>query len=117
MDTNNDTLNAVVTKATEAGKKGFQTYMEMMDKLMDSVVGLVKKDDSNKYAQVAASALDSKAARKIIPYVVLGSAAVDFNILFLKRRHDRKKEKRMEKKLKKQKKALAKQEKELAKKK
>ena len=116
MDTNNDTLNAVVTKATEAGKKGFQTYMEMMDKLMDSVVGLVKKDDSNKYAQVAASALDSKAARKIIPYVVLGSA-VDFNILFLKRRHDRKKEKRMEKKLKKQKKALAKQEKELAKKK
>lgn len=80
-----ETLNQAAGKAVELGKKGYTLYLEMVDKVLDSVVGIAK-DQNNKGSALVAKALDSSACRKSAPYVVLGAAVFDLCFLPLKKR-------------------------------
>ncbi len=84
-------------KATELGKKGFSLYLEMVDNVMDSVVGLVDERET-KLSHTAAKALNSDVVRKSVPYVVLVNVAFDLNHRAIKKHHEKRREKKALKK-------------------
>lgn len=80
-----ETLGQAAGKAAELGKRGYTLYLEMVDKVLDSVVGIAR-DQDNKGSALVARTLDSAACRKAAPYVVLGAAVFDLCFLPLKKR-------------------------------
>lgn len=85
MSSAKESLSQAVGKAVELGKKSFLLYQEMVDKVLDSVIGIAKEQGS-KGSDLMVKALDSSACRKSAPYVVLGAAAFDICFLPLKKR-------------------------------
>lgn len=81
-----ETLGQAAGKAVELGKKGYHLYLEMVDKVLDSVVGIAR-DQDNKGSALAVKVLDSTALRKAAPYAVLGAAVFDIAFLPIINRH------------------------------
>lgn len=69
--------NSTLNKAADSINKGYNLYLDMIDKILDIAA------DISKDSETAVRILNSEAVRKSAPHVVLISACVDFNLITL----------------------------------
>ncbi|MGN0445853.1 MAG: hypothetical protein ACI4IA_04820 [Acutalibacteraceae bacterium] len=89
MGETTEQLRGLAARAKKLGRQGFQTYLEMVDKVLDSIAGLAA-DQKSRVSQWCAGVLNNKTVRTAAPYTVLGAFALDVVLLavepFQKRR-------------------------------